>query len=201
MDFTALDFNEHISLFVLQSREGLHRMDLEAEILREHSKHQAVGIARCIGADRRRFKKLMELFLHGEYRVTQRSAWIVSQCYEQHPCLITPWLPAMLKKMQEPGVHDAVKRNGVRILQCIEIPDSLLGTVVSLCFDYLNSVDAPIAVKAHSMTVLKRIAEREPGLKRELRDSIELMLPYARPAIHARARMVLKRLEAYPVKT
>lgn len=176
-------------------------MDLEAEILREHSKHQTVRIARWIGSDRRRFRKLMELFLHGDYRVTQRSAWIVSECYEQHPRLIIPWLPAMLTKMQEPGVHDAVKRNVVRILQCIEIPKPLLGTVVSLCFDYLNSIDAPIAVKAHSMTVLTRIAEREPDLKRELRDSIELMLPYARPAIHARARMVLKRLEAYPVKT
>jgi hypothetical protein len=143
----------------------------------------------------------MELFLHGEYVVTQRSAWIVSECYEQHPRLITPWLPAMLKKMQEPGVHDAVKRNGVRILQCIEIPNSLLGIVASLCFDYLNSVDAPIAVKANSMTVLTRIAEREPDLKRELRDSIELMLPYAGPAIQARARMVMKRLNADLVKT
>jgi hypothetical protein len=143
----------------------------------------------------------MELFLHGEYRVTQRSAWIVSECYEQHPRLITPWLPALLKKMQEPGVHDAVKRNVVRMLQCIEIPTPLLGTVVSLCFDYLNSVDAPIAVKAHSMTVLTRIAEREPDLKRELRDSIELMLPYAAPAIHARARMVMKRLKAETAPT
>jgi hypothetical protein len=176
-------------------------MDLEAEILREHSKHQTVRIATWIGSDRRRFRKLMELFLHGEHRVTQRSAWIVSECYERHPRLITPWLPALLKKMQEPGVHDAVKRNVVRMLQCIEIPNSLLGTIVSLCFDYINSVDAPIAVKAHSMTVLTRIAEREPDLKRELRDSIELMLPYAAPAIQARARMVMKRLDADPVKT
>jgi hypothetical protein len=94
-----------------------------------------------------------------------------------------------------------VKRNGVRILQCIEIPNSLLGTVASLCFDYLNSVDAPIAVKANSMTVLTRIAEREPDLKRELRDSIELMLPYAGPGIRAHARMVMKRLEADLVPT
>jgi hypothetical protein len=44
------------------------------------------------------------------------------------------------------------------------------------------------------MTVLQRIAEREPELKRELRTSIELMLPYAGAALRARARRVMKEL-------
>jgi hypothetical protein len=173
-------------------------MDLEAQILKEHSKRQAVRISRWIGDDKRRFRELMELFLHGEYRITQRSSWIISNCYDHNPHLITPWLPAMLKKMQEPGVHDAVKRNGVRILQCVQIPRSLLGIVASLCFDYLNSVEAPIAVKANSMTILVKIAEREPDLKRELQSAIEQMLPFVGPALRARGRKALKQLERDP---
>jgi hypothetical protein len=96
--------------------------------------------------------------------------------------------------MQEPDVHDALKRNVVRLLACVDIPKPLLGTITSLCFDYLNSVDAPIAVKVHSMSVLQKVAEKEPDLKRELQTSIELMIPYVGPACQARARIVIKQL-------
>jgi hypothetical protein len=170
-------------------------MDLREEILKEHSRRQATKIANWIGPDKRRFKQLMELFLKGEYRVTQRSAWIVGCCADRYPYLITPWLRAMIKRMQEPGVHGAVKRNVVRILQFVEIPKPLLGTVVSLCFDYLGSPDEAIAVRALSMTVLLNASQKEPDLKNELKSMIELMLPNAEPAIQARARHVLKRLD------
>jgi hypothetical protein len=169
-------------------------MDLEAEILKEHSKRQTVRIAKWIGPDKRRFRQLMELLLHGDRLVTQRAAWILSSCYEFHPQLITPWLPDLLKKMQEPGVHDALKRNVVRLLACTDIPKPLLGTVVSLCFDYFNSVDAPIAVKVHSMSVLQNVAQQEPDLKHELQTAIELMIPYAGPALRARGKIVIKQL-------
>jgi hypothetical protein len=169
-------------------------MNLEVELLREHSKRQTVRIARWIGPDKRRFRQMMELLLHGDCIVTQRAAWVLSSCYEFHPQLIAPWLPALLKKMREPGVHDALKRNVVRILECIDIPKPLLGTVVSLCFEYLDSVEAPIAVKAYSMSVLQRVAEQEPDLKHELQAAIELMIPYVAPALQARGRMVINRL-------
>ena len=169
-------------------------MNLEAEILKEHSKRQSVKIGKWIGNDRTRFKQLIELFLRGEYRITQRSAWIVSYCGEKHPELITPWLARILEKMQEPGVHVAVKRNVLRILQDIDIPRSLLGIVTKLCFDYLSYTDSPIAVKVFAMTVLANVAKQEPGITRELRATIELMLPYAGPGIRSRGRKVLKQL-------
>lgn len=170
-------------------------MDLEVEILKEHSKRNTLRIARWVGPDKRRFRQLMELLLHGDRLVTQRAAWILTYCFESHPQLVTPWLPDLLKKMQEPGVHDALKRNVVRLLACSDIPTPLLGRVVSLCFDYLNSVDAPVAVKVHAMTVIENVAQREPDLRHELRSTIELMLPYVCPALLARGRMILKRLD------
>jgi hypothetical protein len=170
-------------------------MDLESEVLNVRLKRDTVRVANWIGSDRRRFKQLMALFLHGEYRVTQQSAWILGVCYDRYPRLITPWLPALVKRMQEPDVHVAVKRNVVRILQCADIPKALLGTVVSLCFDYINSYEVPIAVKAYSMTVLANAAEHEPALEHELKTSLELLLPSASPGIRSHARMVIERLE------
>jgi len=170
-------------------------MNLEAEILKEHSKRQTVRIAQWIGTDKKRYRQLMELLLHGEPVMTQRAAWILISCYEIHPPLITPWISELLKKMQEPDVHDALKRNVVGILQCCELPPSQLGAIATLCFDYLNSPNTPVAIRANAMTVLQRISEREPDLKRELRTSIELMLPYGTGAICSRARKVMKQLD------
>lgn len=170
-------------------------MELETEILREHSKRQALRIAGWVGCDRRRFRKLVELFLKGDRLVTQRAAWIIGICADNHPELIRPHLGQLVEKIREPGVHDAAKRNVVRILQTAEIPRRLLGTVATLCFGYLGSSGEPIAVRAFSMTVLARIARIEPDLKRELRLVIEQQLPYGSAGIRAHARKVLKMIE------
>ena len=171
-------------------------MNLEAEILEEHSRHQSDRIAAWIGSDRKRFAALMKLFLKGDWCLTQRSAWIVSICAERDPSLIRPHLKAMMLRMQEKGVHVAVPRNMLRILQNTEIPRPLQGRVAGLCFEYLASATAPVAIKALSLSVIARISRREPELQRELRLVIEQQLPYAGAAIRARARHVLRELGA-----
>ena len=172
-------------------------MNIDSEILKEHSKRQTVRIGTWIGENRSRLRQLIKIFLHGEYRTTQRAAWIVSYCAEKHPRLIAPWIHAMVKKMQQQGVHIAVKRNVLRVLQDADIPRSHLGTVATICFDELASAGSPIAVRAYAMTVLAQIAKREPDIVHELRGMIEQMLPHAGPGIHARSRMVLKQLSTY----
>jgi hypothetical protein len=169
-------------------------MDLKSEILKEHSKRQCVRLGDWIGQDKKRFKQLMELFLHDEYRVTQRSAWIVSYCADRHPELITPWLKPMLLKTREPGVHVAVRRNVMRILQNIEIPSSLLGTVITIGFDELETPDSPIAVKAFAMTVLANIARKKPDIIPELRAAVDFATLNATPGIRVRCRRVLKQI-------
>ncbi|MDP2208178.1 MAG: hypothetical protein Q8K98_05300 [Bacteroidota bacterium] len=169
-------------------------MNLKQEILREHSKRQVKKIASWVGGDKSRLKKLMELFLSDDYIISQRSAWCISQCADNNPELLNPWLKPMIRKMQEPGVHDAVKRNVLRILQKADIPTSLLGIVVSLCFDYLNSLKAPIAVKVYSMAILMNAAKREKGLRNELKLVLENMQPYVGPALQARSKAILREL-------
>ena len=170
-------------------------MNLEEELLREHSRKHAEKIARWVGADSGRLKALMRLFLRGEFRTSQRAAWVVAIIAGQHPELFHPYLKKMLSRMQEAGVHDAVKRSVVQILQDIEIPDDLLGATANLCFEQLSSAEAPIAVKCYSMTVLAHIAEREPELGRELQLVIEQQLPYSSAGFRARARETLKAIQ------
>jgi hypothetical protein len=136
----------------------------------------------------------MRAFLRGEYRVTQRAAWAVGICAERNPALIRPYLGKMISRMLEPGVHPAVQRNVVRLLQDVEIPGPLLGKVASSCFDLLFSADAPVAVKVFSMSVLARIALKRPDLCRELQLAINQQIPFATAGFRSRARRVLRSL-------
>lgn len=146
---------------------------------------------RWVGKDKKRLKRLMESFLQGDAFLSKKSAWVVGHCAEAHPELFGRWLKPMIKKMQEPAGDGAVKRNIVRILQFVEIPRSLQGIITNQCFEFLSSVEEPIAVRTFSITVLARIAETEPALHKELELAVRQMLPYSTPAFRARARMIL----------
>jgi hypothetical protein len=169
-------------------------MNIEFEILKEHSKRQTLKITRWIGDDESRFAELMKLFLSGEDVVVQRSAWIVSLCGERYPSLIKPWILKLVKRAGEKNVHDAVKRNVVRVLQYVEIPHAQQGRVANLCFDFLQDLKAPISVKAFSMTVLVNIAQHEPDLKHEIALVVEQMLPFGSAGIQSHGKKVLKQL-------
>jgi hypothetical protein len=170
-------------------------MDIKKELLKEHSKWQAIKIANYVGDDPARFKELMELFLRPECRVSQRAAWSVNFCSQQHPELIKSHLAAMIKNLDREDLHDAVKRNTVRILQFIDIPEKLQGDLADICFRYLLSADEPAAIKAFSMSVLFNICKDHPELKNELKMIIEDQMPYAPASFIARGRKILTALK------
>jgi hypothetical protein len=169
-------------------------LDIRAEILREHSRAQVNRIVAYIGDDPEKFGQLMKLFLGDSYRVSQRASWPVNVCVEKHPALIRPYLKDMIDNLLKP-VHNAVKRNTVRMLQYTDIPYDLLGPVTDTCFNLLAGPDEPIAVKVFSMSVLGRVCMNEPDLGRELKLQIEAQLPYAGAAFRSRALKILKKLE------
>lgn len=169
--------------------------DLREEILKEHSKANAVRIVEWIGADAARFKQLMQLFLKEEYRVVQRAAHIVSIVAEKRKNLLVPYLTVMVQRMQEPGLPVAVKRNVVRILQHMDIPEALHGDVMNTCFDLLADPKETIAVRAFSMTILANLAVHYPEIKQELRAVIEDGLEHdPSPGFRSRGNKILNRL-------
>ncbi len=169
-------------------------MTLRNDILKEHSKPHAEYLAKTIGADQEAFDDLVDLFLADEYRVTQRAAWVFRICADAHPWLLKKHLKSIIENLQNP-VHDAVKRNTLRILQFVQIPDDLMGVTAEMCFKFLHSGSEPIAVKVFSMTVLYNIVKEYPELKEELKISIEDQLPYASAGFKSRAQKTLKALE------
>ncbi len=170
-------------------------MDLRKQLLTTHSKENTTLIVNYIGADRERFDKLMKLFLYDEYRVIQRAAWAVGDVTRIHPEVAMPYLPEMVENLKKPDIHDAAKRNTLRFLQEIEIPEPLWGELAELCFNFLTSMEEAVAIKVFSMTVLLGIVKQVPELKDELRYAIEDQLPYGSAGFKNRGLKTLNALE------
>jgi hypothetical protein len=169
-------------------------MDLKKMLQKGHSKTLRNAIVEYIGANPTRFKALVEVYLNGPYRITQRAAWPLSICVEQEPSLIYPHLRKVLNLLQVPNIHDAVKRNTMRLLQFIEIPKRFHGQVIDLCFEYIQNPKVAVAIRACSMTVLSRIIKGQPDLIKEFRIVLEDQLPYGSPAFTSRAAKIMREM-------
>lgn len=170
-------------------------MDLKSEIEKEHSKQMALKVVEYVGNNPNRFKQLVNIFLEGPYRITQRASWPLSICIENNPGLVIDQLNPLLNFLKKPNIHPAAKRNILRLLQFISIPKRYHGKVATVCFDFLQSSAEPVAIKVFAMSALAQVVQHEPELKNELRIILEDQMPYGSPGFVSRARKVLKAIQ------
>lgn len=168
-------------------------MKLRETILKEHSKATCTRIVKWVGNDQKRFDELFFLFLNDEYRVMQRAGWPISYCIEDHPQLIRKHFAKLLKNVEKKGIHEAVKRNTVRLLQYVEIPAKYHGQVMDICFRYIASPTEAVAIKAFSLTVLQGLAGLYPGIINEIKLIIKERWDYETVAFKTRAKKLLKK--------
>lgn len=170
-------------------------MELRDEILKEHSKKQCNRIIKWVGASQDRFDELFKLFLHDEYRVVQRAAWPISYCVIAHPSFIKKHFGRLIKNLHEPGLHNAVKRNTVRLLQHIPIPEKFEGEIMDICFHYIESPDEAVAIKAFSLSVLHNLSDKYPEILPEIKLVIEERWNYESAAFKSSAKKIIKQLK------
>jgi len=171
-------------------------MNLREEILKEHSKAQRDKIIEWVGDAQLRFDELFRLFLIDEYKVSQRASWPVSNCVEVYPEFIQHHLEELLQNLEKPNLHDAVKRNTVRILQEIPIPEKYHGQVMNICFGYVENPTEAVAIKAFSLTVLGNLAIQYPEIIPEIKLLIEDQLPHQTAAFKSRAKRLMKQFKS-----
>ena len=169
-------------------------MNIREEILKEHSKKQAEKIAAYVGNNKQRFNTLAKLFISGDYRITQRAAWIISSCAENHPSLILPHLSDFIEYAHNPP-HVAVKRNVVRVLSFIDIPENMEGKAFDFCLPLVTSVKEDIAVRAYAITVIGNIALKYPELRGEVCEILYMFRDDDSAALRSRSRKVLAKLK------
>lgn len=169
-------------------------MNIREELLKEHSKKQALKIASYACSSPKHFKELMNCFLKNEYRIAQRAAWSVSWAAIKNPSIILPFIPRLVNQLERKDVHNAVTRNTVRILQKIDIPPEYHGQVMNICFRFIETPSTPVAIKAFSLTTLFNLSQHYPEIKQELKLIIEERWNTETAAFRSRGKKILAQL-------
>ena len=163
------------------------KFDPIAALTQEHSRAQTDKVAAWVGNDAAKFAEMIALMTGSDRLLAQRSAWVVAVVGEAHPEWVGTHLAALLDHLARPGLHPAVVRAVFRLMQSSPIPGNLEGRVMAVAFAALGGV-AAAAVKAYSISILKRLAEAHPELLGEVRALLAEQLPGACPAVRSRAR-------------
>ncbi len=167
-------------------------MIIRDEILKEHSRTNALKIASYACSSKKNFKELMQCFLDKEYRVAQRAAWSVSWASRQKPEMIEPYIKTLVEQLKRKDVHQAVIRNTVRIFEELELPKAFHGEVMNACFYFIEEPSTPVAIKSFSLTILFNLSKQYPEIKNELRLIIEERWDTETAAFKARGKKILK---------
>jgi hypothetical protein len=159
------------------------------------SRKKALTIAEYACSSPKRFKELMQCFLANEYRLSQRASWSVSWAMRKKPKLITPYIKGLVARLNGTDVHDVVIRNSVRVLEEIEIPESLHGDVMNACFGFIEKPSVPVAIKVFSLTTLFNLSKYYPEIKSELKLIIENNWGNESAAFKSRGKKILNALQ------
>lgn len=170
-------------------------MDIKTILEGKYSKEQVLELRDYIGADTTRFDELLQLFLHSEPRITQRASWALMHCADKQPQLMIPHLDILLQNLRREGLHPSIKRNTIRAIERIDLPEDLLGEAADICFTFLADINETVAVRAFSMGVIWNICQKEPDLRHELRLLIEEFMPYGTSGFKSRGRKILKAMQ------
>ncbi|MFN0201753.1 MAG: hypothetical protein ACKVTZ_09545 [Bacteroidia bacterium] len=166
-------------------------MNIKELLQNKYAKETILTIRDWIGEDAEKFATFMELFLQEDALMMQRAAWVLGHVGQVQPQLLLPYLSVFVQQLQRKDVHDAVKRNILRVLPEIEIPEEYQGELVIIGFDFLHSNETP-AIKTFAMTMLYHICLSQPELMPELKQVIEERLPFESKAFQSRGRKILK---------
>jgi hypothetical protein len=169
-------------------------MDYKKELLQEHSKRQCIRIADNAMLTKSNFKKLVDVYLAGPYRVTQRAAWPIGVCVERDPQIILPYFTRIINFLETENIHDSVRRNTLRLLQFVEIPKRFHGQILDVCLKYLNDPTEPVAIHVFAMTVVAKLSLQHPEIRNELAIIIEDKMPYGSAAFRSRGSKILKQM-------
>lgn len=170
-------------------------MDVKEQLLLEHSKTNTQRIVNWVGQNVARFAEVMDFFLGQDYRLVQRSAWVVGEIALKEPMLMRPYASRLLAALENPQ-HEAVQRNGFRFVADtnFQFDEDEEGRLVDLAFKLIANPKVPVAIRVHAMQCIANICERYPELTEELNPFVQDGLEDEKPAMRARSKRVHKQL-------
>ncbi|MFK8045374.1 MAG: hypothetical protein AB8B72_07760 [Crocinitomicaceae bacterium] len=150
-------------------------MTLKELILSDNSKTVWEAVADRALKSTDDLELLMDYFESTDIRLVQRATQSISKVHDRNKAILRPYFVRMIKGLSEPRI-DAYKRNVMRIFQTADIPEEYEGHLFDKAFTYLEDKNEAIAIRAFSMTVCRKVAERHPDLAPEIIDAIKYLM-------------------------
>jgi hypothetical protein len=170
-------------------------MNFRKELEQGQSKELTTAIVNEVSNSPKKMEELMNCFIEGPFRITQRAAWPMSFIAQKHPNLLLNYYSILIDLLNKTNKHDTINRNILRAFQFVEIPKKYQGKILDVSFKLLNSSEEPIAVKAFSMTVIYNLSKQYPDIIPELKASVETLMPNASSGIKSRGLKILKAIQ------
>jgi hypothetical protein len=142
--------------------------------------------------DEKAFAELVKIMMDGkDEALAFLAAWTISHVAEKNKTIAVAYMPQFLEKIQSTKA-EGITRSIVKVWELIQIPKEYHWEVADICFNFLKSNTAPIAVKAFSISVLQHLIKDLPELKNEVVFELEKQLPHASAGFKVRAIGFLK---------
>lgn len=155
-----------------------------------NSKRMCEAVVKWVGNSPARFAELLAHVNGKDKLLMQRAAYPMSFAIEKKPGFITPHYKVLLKRMKEPNLHDAIRRNIIRALEYADVPGKWQGELMDACFQFLTDPKEKPAVKASCLTVLGKLAKQFPEILPEIKLIVDEARDHETAAFRARARKV-----------
>lgn len=171
----------------------MNKEELTELVLQKHSKHHTSQLAAKIAGNPKDVSVLWQIIITGESPVPERASWILSHLFDMRPEVLDDMATPFIDQLPISD-HQAIKRNILRCLAGMPIPESDAGALFNICVDWIYSAREDVAVRAHAMTIVTNIALEEPGLIDEVKVVIEDQYENGSTGIQSRCRNLLKRI-------
>lgn len=168
-------------------------MNLREILHLEQSRRNIDQIIKIVNSNPELFDSLWSIFIENNNPESIRAAWAIDVLNEDLTFLDVSHLKTLVQ-MLPTFRHDGLKRHSLRILERNIIPEECEGELVSICFNWLESPDSPVAVKMYSLKILSGIADKEPSICRELMDIIEMQMVESTPGFKSIGTKVIRKL-------
>jgi len=170
------------------------RMDYRRLIETDNSKLTWDLITKDVIKSPINFQILIDLYTSEKHKDVKHIGQVIGKVAEKQPQLFDKSILRIFNHLADTN-SNSVKRNTLKAFQFINIPESIEGQLYDLVYNYLTSNTESIAVRAFSITVLRRICENHQDLIPELIETIQLIqLENKSAAIQSRSKHELKKL-------
>ena len=142
-------------------------MNVLENLTRKYNKKTDENIYAEILIDPGLLADCMQLMRASDWRLSHRISGPLTKIAQKQPEMLDVYQLDLLEMVSNP-LHDAHLRNALRIFQYLQIQEEIAGRLYNLCYQHVENVQKPTAIRAFSATVMKNIASQFNELRDEL---------------------------------